>query len=185
MSRNRCLVIAALAVFALAACSRPPMPSDQARAQKAAQSTPAPGETIAQLIALDQQAIASAEQARASEDLNEPVAELVETIYMQHRRNLTRTRALGDSQALDVVDTPAIREQRAGNAKQLKALNQTGADAYSRVYLETVIDNHQQALEVIDSNAKSTNNEAIRNHLQRTRDNFAGHLEMARALLES
>lgn len=185
MSRNACLVIVALVVFALGACSRPPMPSERATSQSTSPAAPTPGETLAEMIALDQQAIARAEQARSREGLDAPVAELAETIYMQHRRNLTQTRALGDAEAVDVIDTAAIRNRRAEDVNQLKALGAVEADAYPRAYLEAVVESHQQALELIDSYSESDESEVFRKHLERTRGNFAEHLETARALLES
>lgn len=182
MSRYVCLVIAAFTVFALPACSRSPMPASQVSTQTASTSAPSAGEMIAQLIALDQQAIAHAEQARGHESLDAPGRELVETIYMHHRRNLTQTRALGDAEGLDVVDTKAIKNQRIENAKQLEALGEVGADAYRSAYLSSVIANHQQALELIDKYMQATDNEVIRKHLERTHANFANHMEGAKAL---
>lgn len=184
MSRNACLAIVALAIFALAACSRPPMPSERTNPQSTSRSTATLGETLAEMIALDQQAIARAEQARAREGLDAPVAELAETIYMQHRRNLTQTRALGDAEAVDVMDSPALRNQRAEEATRLEALGEVDADAYPRAYLQAVVESHQQALDMIDGYTKSASNEAFRKHLERTRGNFAEHLETARTLLD-
>lgn len=182
MSRNVCLVIAAFAVFALAACSRAPMSADRTGIQNSPLSAPTTGEMVSQLIAMDQQAIAHAEQARGNESLGTPALELVESIYMQHRRNLAQTRALGDAEGVDLVDTPAIKTQRIEHAKHLKAVAELETDAYRDAYFTTVIESHQQALELIDSYMQSTDNEAFRKHLDRTRGNFAHHLEMAKTL---
>ncbi len=184
MSRNVCLVIAAFAVFTLVGCSRPPMASSQSRTHAATQVAPAPGDTLAQLIALDHQAVAMAQQARAHENLDPQLAELVENIYMHHRRNLSQTRALGDAEAIDVSDTPAIRNERAEDASQLEALGAVGAEAYPRAYLEAVVETNEHALEEIDNATKSTDNEVIRKHLERTRGNFADHMKIAKKLLE-
>ncbi len=185
MPRTSCLAIAAVAAIALSACSRPPMPAEQATTQRAASATPAPGETLARLIALDQLAIARAEQARSHDSLDAPVAELVETIYMHHRRNLTQTRALGDAERLNVADTPDIRTQRAEDQKRLKALDDVAPEDYQRAYLEAVVEDHEQALERIDQYLEATDGELLRSHLQRTRDNFSGHMDAAKALLGS
>ncbi len=182
MSRNACLALAAFAVFALAACSRAPMPPDTVATQSATAAKPAPGEMLAQLIALDQQAVARAEHARNHGSLDAPARELVETIYMHHRRNLTQTRALGDAEALDVADTRAIRDQRAEAAKQVEALGEVDADTYPDAFLNAVIDSSQRALELIDGYMDSTDNADIRKHLERTRDNFTDDIEAAKGL---
>ncbi|KIQ96467.1 hypothetical protein TI01_1916 [Lysobacter sp. A03] len=145
----------------------------------------APGETVAQLIALDQQAVAMAEQARQHEQLDPPVAELAEQISIHHRRNLTQTRALGDAEALDVTDTPTIRNQRVEEEKRLKAMGELDADAYRRGYLDAVVETHEQALEWIGERLEATDNEAIRKHLERTRDNFEDHMKAAMALRDN
>lgn len=182
MSRNACLVIAVFTVLAVAACTRAPMPPDQSRTQSTTEAAPLPGETVAQLVALDQEAIALAAQAREHDQLDEPVAALAEKIYMHHRRNLTQTRALGDAEALNVTDTPAIRNQRMEEEKRLKTLGDVDADAYQRHYLEAVVDTHEHALELIDEHMKATGNDNVRKHLERTRGNYAEHLETATAL---
>lgn len=183
MLRTSCFVIAAVTLIALTACSRAPMPAGQTAARPAAVSSPAPGETLAQLIAMDQLAIARAEQARSHADLDAPVAELVEMIHMHHRRNLTQTRALGDAERLNVADTPNLRTQRAEDLKRLNALNDVAADAYQRAYLEAVVEDHEQALQRIDQHLEAAEGALLRSHLERTRDNFSGHMDTAKALL--
>lgn len=185
MFRNASLVIVTLTVFALAACTRAPMPPDRSTAASTTDTTAAPGETVAQLIALDQQAVALAEQARQHEQLDPPVADLAEQISMHHRRNLTQTRALGDAEALNVVDTPAIRNQRSEEEKRLKALADLDADAYQRGYLDAVVETHEQALQLIDERMEASDNEVIRKHLERTRGNYEDHMKMAVALRDN
>lgn len=182
MSRSASLVIVALTVFAFAACTRAPMPPDRTTTASTADTTVAPGETVAQLIAFDQQAVAMAEQARQHEQLDQGVADLAEQISMHHRRNMTQTRALGDAEALDVNDTPAVRNQRAEEEKRLKALAELDPDAYQRGYLDAVIETHEQALEWIGERLEATDNDAIRKHLERTRDNYDEHMKAAMAL---
>jgi len=46
------------------------------------------------------------------------------------------------------------------------------------------VEGNQQALEQIDGYSESESNEVIRKHLERTRSNFAQHLEAARTLLD-
>lgn len=182
MSRTTSLVIVALAAFALAACTRAPMPPDRTTVAATSEAAVSPGETVAQLIALDQQAVAMAEQARQHEQLDPAVADLAEQISMHHRRNLTQTRALGDAEALDVADTPAIRNQRSEQDKRLKALAELDADAYQRGYLDAVIETHEQTLDWIDERLQASDNDAIRKHLERTRDNYEEHMKAAMAL---
>lgn len=185
MSRNASLVIVALTAFALSACTRAPMPPDRTTAAAASKTAVAPGETVAQLIALDQQAVALAEQARQHGQLDPPVADLAEQISIHHRRNLTQTRALGDAEALNVVDTPAIRNQRSEEEKRLKALAGLDADAYQRGYLDAVVDTHEQALALIDERLQASDNEVIRKHLERTRGNYENHMKTALALRDN
>ena len=183
MLRTSCLVVAAVAALALTACTRPPMQANQTATKHVASATPTPGETLAQLIALDQLAIARSEQARSHASLDAPVAELVETIHMHHRRNLSQTRALGDAERLNVADTPNLRAQRAEDLKRLKALDDVAAESYQRAYLESVVDDHEQALQRIDQHLEAAEGELLRGHLQRTRDHFSGHMDAAKALL--
>lgn len=179
------LVIAAFALITLAACTQSePRPANQATAQNAVRPGPSLGETFAQLIVLDQHAIAKAEQAQ-EKNLDEPLRELVENIHIHHRRNLTQTRAVADSAGVDIAETPAMRTRRAEDARKLAQLAGHDGEAYSRAYLEAVLETHQEALALIDTYLQSTDNDAIRAHLERTRGNFAEHLETARGLLES
>ncbi len=185
MSRKVSLVIVALTVIALAACTRAPMPPDQTTTATASETAIAPGETLAQLIALDQQAIAMAEQARQHEQLDPAVAELAEQISMHHRRNLTQTRALGDAEALDVTDTPAVRNQRSEEEKRLKALAELDANAYQRGYLDAVVQTHEQALALIHKHLQGSDSDVIRAHLERTRGNYEDHMKAAMALRDN
>ncbi|MGV8941353.1 MAG: DUF4142 domain-containing protein [Lysobacter sp.] len=185
MSRNYALVIAAFALITLAACSQSdPRPVNQAAAQNAARSAPSPGETFARLIALDQHAIARAEQAKGK-DVDASLRELVENMHVHHRRNLTQTRAVADSAGVDIAKTPAMRTRHAEDARKLEELAGYDGQPYSRAYLEAILETHEEALGLIDTYLQSTDNDAIRAHLERTRGNFAEHLDAARSLLET
>ncbi|HUH91197.1 MAG TPA: DUF4142 domain-containing protein [Lysobacter sp.] len=184
MSRNCSLVITAFVLIALSVACSPadPRPA-QTIAQNASQPAPSPVEVFAQLIDLDQHAIARAEQAQAK-NIDEPLRALVENMQMHHRRNLTQTRAVADSAGVHVAETPAMRTRRAENARKLEALAGQDGELYSRAYLAAVVETHEEAMALIDTYLQSTDNKAIRSHLERTRGNFAEHLEAARALLE-
>ncbi|HEU4775035.1 MAG TPA: DUF4142 domain-containing protein [Lysobacter sp.] len=186
MSRKCSLVIAAFVLIALsAACTQSDLrPAGQANVQNAARAAPSPVEVFAQLIDLDQHTIARAEQAQAK-NIDEPLRALAENMQMHHRRNLTQTRAVADSAGVHVAETPAMRTRRAENARKLEDLAAHDGEVYSRAYLEAVVATHEEALALIDTYLQSTDNDAIRAHLERTRGNFAEHLEVARSLLES
>jgi predicted outer membrane protein len=185
MSRKCSLVIAAFVLIAVsAACTQSDLrPASQATVQNATRSTPSPVELFAQLIDLDQHAIARAEQAQ-SKNIDEPLRTLAENMQMHHRRNLTQTRAVADSAGVHVAETPAMRNRRAENARKHEDLAAHDGESYSQAYLAAVVETHEEALALVDTYLQSTDDEAIRSHLERTRGNFAEHLEAARALLD-
>ena len=122
MSRKSALVIAVFALITSAACTKSdPWPGSQAVGSNSASQAPSPGETFAQLIALDQHAIARAEQAK-EKDVGEPLRALVDNMHVHHRRNLTQTRAVADSAGVDIAKTPAIRARRAEDDRKLAEL---------------------------------------------------------------
>ena len=147
-----------------------------------AAGTAAPGEALAFLVVVNEHEIAAAEQAR-DKQLDAKVRAYADMLHADHSKNLAETRAVADSAGAAVTDTPDVDAQRQKGKDELEQLGGLEGDAYAKAYLDAMVKGHNDALVLIDTRlVPAATDEAIKQHLNTTRDAIAKHLEEAKQL---
>jgi len=151
-------------------------------ATEPAAGTTAPGEALAFLVVVNEHEIAAAEQAR-DKQLEAKVRAYADMLHADHSKNLAETRAVADSAGAAVTDTPDVDAQRQKGKDELEQLGGLEGDAYAKAYLDAMVKGHNDALVLIDTRlVPAATDEAIKQHLNTTRDAIAKHLEEAKQL---
>ena len=151
-------------------------------ATEPAAGTTAPGEALAFLVVVNEHEIAAAEQAR-DKQLDAKVRAYADMLHADHSKNLAETRAVADSAGAAVTDTPDVDAQRQKGKDELEQLGGLEGDAYAKAYLDAMVKGHNDALVLIDTRlVPAATDEAIKQHLNTTRDAIAKHLEEAKQL---
>jgi putative membrane protein len=159
-----------------------PAPShSDARTMGEAPAEPGPGQLLALGLALDEIAV---EAAAAGEErgLDPRVREFARRMRADHQDDLARGQALGIE--LGVVPSPAPETERLRNQAAL-ALTEARAEpgeSFDRRLMELVIEQHAQALGVLDARLIPVAEGKLREHLVGTRAAVLRHLEEARTL---
>lgn len=139
---------------------------------------------LAAVMAVDEHEVAAAEQAD-DRDLDDAVEEYANQLENDHRRNLAATRALldttGGSAGADTPELDAMRQKHRTERERLAGLEDDAE--YQRAWLEAMVTDHTAALEMLDSQLiPAATDEPVREHLQKTRQSIAAHLETAQRL---
>lgn len=139
---------------------------------------------LAAVMAVDEHEVAAAEQAD-DRDLDDAVDDFVDKLEDDHRRNLAATRALldttGGTPGADDPGLDRMREKHKAERERLAGL-EDDAD-YQRAWLDAMVTGHTEALEMLDSQLiPAATDDPVREHLQKTRQAIARHLETAQGL---
>lgn len=140
------------------------------------------GDAVGMLVAINEHEIAAAEQAR-SKNVKGRVLEYANMMHKEHTQNLQQTRALEGTAGVTAGTAGDVAAQRAKAEAKRAQLASLSGDAYERAYLEAMVEDHQEALTMLEQRLiPAAQNAALRQHLNTTRDHVARHLEQARAL---
>ena len=147
-------------------------------------ATPGDALALAQLIAIDDHAVATAELARRK-NLSQPVADFAKLVFDEHGANRERSaeilRAIGITQA----ETPDLDAQAEAREEQREAMQRLEGDEFVRAFIQAMIRDHTEAIAAIDGRLlREANNDDVTTHLRFARSRYLTHLEAARALLD-
>jgi putative membrane protein len=106
-----------------------------------------------------------------------------QTMIKEHKSNMDETKALAKTNSLDPKDSDlskSLKKDAKSNNGDLKRANKAEFD---KAYLKEQIKMHQEALAVIDGKlTPKVDNPNLRQHLMKTRDAVAMHLDHAKEL---
>ena len=142
-------------------------------------ATPAADDSLALglLAALNEHEIQTAQQA-ASKKVSAPVLAYAQMMEKDHGDNLAQTKALGP-----LADTPEVQAMTEKGASDLAQLDKQSGKAYETAYVEAMVKGHTEALALIDGRLLALASPGpVRDHLTKTRDHVAMHLEAAQKL---
>ena len=142
-------------------------------------ATPANDDALALglLSVVDDHEIKAAQQAIAK-PVTGAVLEYARMMEKQHTDNLIQTRALGP-----VGDTPEVQAMRDKAAGDLAELGKKSGREYEAAYIGAMVKDHTEVLALIDGRLLSLASPgAVRDHLGKTRDHVAMHLQEAQKL---
>ena len=185
------LALAMLVLAAVSACDRhaavpagnpaaPPAPS-------VAPATLSPADmaqvrALAFIVAIDEQEVAAAEQARGKK-IDPRIRAYADLLHEEHSANLDQTHALADSAKLvlkDDADVMALRSRGQADLERMAALDE---DEYAQAYLAAMADGHADTLALIDEHLlPAAPRPELRQHLMLTRSHVEQHWQAAKEL---
>lgn len=200
MRRQHSAILAALLLVLLSACKQrqgdiPPGELAPA-ADRTNQSTqgPAPAlpavsaadaaqiEALAFLVAINEQEVAAAEQARGKQ-VDPRVRAYADLMHEEHSRDLVQAQATAVTANLRLVDSPEVSAFRARGQADLERMAALDEDDYADAYIEAAVVGHAESLALIDDRfLVAASNPAVRQHLATTRAHLEEHLQAARDL---
>lgn len=140
-------------------------------------------EALASVAMVDKNEVVAAMQAK-SKQLSEPVMEFANTLHRDHGMNFSQTLKVGQQADARPVITPQVSQISEDGAAMLAPLVTKDGAEFERGYLEAMVKGHTEALAMIDGKLlRAAKDDAVKAHLEKTREVVAGHLETAKALL--
>jgi len=136
-------------------------------------------ETLALLVALNLDKVHAAMIAQ-NKTGTEPIQGYVRMMHESHARHLAATVNVGGSSNVTPVTTSSVSALKERSAAALAEIVLLEGAAFSRAYMDFEINAHTEAQNMVDERLAITSNEAVRNHLNETRNGLTMHLEQAR-----
>lgn len=193
MDRKFSVAIATLMVAAAAGCNRQeplpqtgtaaaPAPAIVAPAAAVSAADQAQVDALAFIVAIDEQEVAAAEQARGKK-IDASIRAYADLLHQEHSSNLDQTHALADAARLLLKDGADVMAYRSRGQADLERMAALDADEYAEAYLTAISDDHAEALALIDERLlRAATRPELRQHLLATRSQVEQHLQAANAL---
>jgi putative membrane protein len=151
----------------------------------AAENTPPSSGRDAHALAVvataDRDEIAAAKQAQTKK-LGADTMAYAKMLQNDHQANLDQTRALAAKAGKDAApsDKDAMHKK---DAQTLADLAKLDGDTYEKAYLDAMVKGHTEVLAKLDNDlVPKASDPAVKDHLSKTREAVAAHLEKAKAL---
>lgn len=170
---------AAIADTAAIPASDPTAPMEANADGTAPAATPANDDALALglLAAVDDHEIQAAQQAK-SKEVSAAVMDYASMMEKQHTDNLVETKSLGA-----LADTPEVQAMKEKGASDLAELGKLSGKEYEAAYVDAMVKGHAEVLALIDGRLLTLASPGpVRDHLTKSRDHVAMHLEAARKL---
>ncbi len=160
----------------------PVIPGSPLRAAEVEGNASGDAEVLASVAMIDRNEIVAAMQAQQKK-LSEPVMEYARMLHQQHGMNISQTLKLGQQIGVTPVITPEVDEISKKGAAMLAPLVPLDGEQFERGYIDAMIKGHTDVLAMIDNELlEAANDEAVTDHLTKTRAAVADHLAQAEAL---
>jgi len=154
-----------------------PVEANADSAPPAASATDDDALALGLLAAVDDHEIQAAQQAK-SKKVSAAVMDYANMMEKQHTDNLVETKALGS-----LADTPEVQAMKEKGASDLAELGKLSGKEYETAYVDAMVKGHTEALALIDGRLLTLASLGpVRDHLAKTREAVAMHLEAARKL---
>lgn len=141
--------------------------------------TDATREALGLVRAIDEQEIAAAEQVLARRDIDPTLRTYADTLLSDHSDSLSVAQALD----IEPSATAEATDLSLRRARKLRELAELDGDEYAEAYLQAMVDNHQEALGMLDRLLPEARDEDVRDYLASSRGHLASHLQRGRELL--
>jgi putative membrane protein len=182
------LVTGSLAIIPLQAAAHCDKQHNKHKKDQAAQSQQ-PGqaasdtdaETLATVIAIDTNEINAARQAQ-KEDVSQPVQEYARMLQQEHSKNMQETMNLGQRIGTQPVESSEVQAIKKEGARELAEMSSLNGKEFEQAFVKAMIEDHQEALRLLDARIQETDDPALKQHLMRTREHVQHHLDQAQEL---
>jgi putative membrane protein len=145
-----------------------------------AEDTASPGGdpvVLGHLVVINENEIAAASVAQQKE-LSEQGQQIVDMIHKDHTANLDQTHKIAGQLGQKPHEDALAKEKRAHAKQQLDAIKDKDGQEFETAFITMMVEGHRDALNTIDNHClKVAESEALRNHLTKTREAVARHLE--------
>jgi len=139
-------------------------------------------EALAIVMAIDRNEINAAEAAQGKE-LSQPVMDYATMLEQEHTANLNKAQNLSQTLNVTTNETTEVQNLQQKGEDMLAKLNPLNGNEFEREYISSMIQGHQDALNMIDNQLlPSADNDQVRSFLNETRQAVAMHLERAQQL---
>ncbi|MDQ3364743.1 MAG: DUF4142 domain-containing protein [Myxococcota bacterium] len=138
-------------------------------------------EILAMLITHDQDEVRAAMIAREKK-VSQPVMAFADMLHQHHGKNVLDTTQLGQKLGVRPVKTKAVEQLHEKDASGLAKVVALDGQAFERAFLDHMVKGHTDAIQLVDQQIQAAQNEALKTHLTRTRQQLVKHLDEARRL---
>lgn len=136
---------------------------------------------LGSLVALNKNEISSAQQVKRSK-LNPDVKAFANFMIVEHKKNLASTMKLSHTIGKPTKSKETMMLKLKG-LKELASLKITSDKNLQKTYIDDMVKDHQDALDMIDNNLlPNVTNAQLKSLLDETRTHVAKHLEKAKAI---
>lgn len=136
------------------------------------------GKIVASLLVLNKNEIAAADEAlRKGQDPK--IKEYAKMMKVEHSKNLLETQKIAQSQKIVPQKSEVLENLSESGKKELAELKKLNGKEFDKVYIEMMIKDHTNALNLIDNMLKDVKNPELKSHLETTKNHIAEHLEQA------
>lgn len=140
------------------------------------------GEILAFVVAANLNEILAAVQA-SKKQLSSVVRHYATMLHTEHGKNLQETLDVGRAIGVTPVLTAAVDALLVKGARELARLVPLSGEQFGESYVAVMIKSHQEVLRKIDHQfLEEADNEAVKQHLKKTRSHVAAHLDEAMAI---
>lgn len=139
------------------------------------------GEVLGFIAAADELEVISAITA-GTKRLSSQAGDFSKMLHATHGAHLLETLALGERIGVTPRETKKIDAFRRKSAGELAALVPLDGDDFETAYLAAKVKGHGELIAMIDAKLlPDSNSDAVKQHVQATRDAVSGHMEQAKA----
>lgn len=139
-------------------------------------------DALGMVMLVNEHEIAASEQAREKKT-SAPVREYADMMHTEHSANVEKVRALEASSGVSAGTGGMVAEMRTKKEAERTRMAGLEGEEFERAYVGAMVQDHQEALTMLEQKLiPAAQNDAVRQHLQVTRDAVAKHLERAREL---
>ena len=140
------------------------------------------GEVVSALQGINNGEMKTAKIA-AKKSMNQSVQQYAQQVMVDHRNAEKQLDEIRSKNRI-TVDTPAVRrDMRQENTAAMRRINKMEGAAFDQAFLDQQINQHQQALQLIDSRLlKSADNIDLRSYITNLRTVIDSHLQTAQQL---
>lgn len=139
------------------------------------------GEIIAWLIVLNQNEIDAAKQV-ANKNVTPIVKKYAHMMQTDHSKNLHDTMALSHKIGEKPVQTDDVITLKQQGKNDLASMKQLPDQKLQKVYIDNMVNGHEQAIKGIDQKLAVVSNPELKQHLEATRTRVQAHLKDAQGI---
>jgi putative membrane protein len=111
------------------------------------------------------------------------VKDFAKMMITQHKQNKKDTKGLAEHNKLDAKKSDLMKQIEQDNKSAKRSLKEAEGKNFDKTYVDAMVAGHEKALQLLDNSLlPAAQNTDLRNHLTKTREAVAMHLDHAKKL---